>query len=145
MYSIGNIILGTYLPWSDEAYYKLQQAYIADDPVAFVQEGETIEELMETAGHDDIELFDALEGIGKGEWNKEYHGSGDSPVAWLGVRVGEIDDTDHFSLHDIAPSNFIGPGKQEVWDKAIAAYNELPQTVKDVLPPFGIYVVWSSS
>lgn len=156
MYVIGNVILGTHLPWDKEVEKKLTIAYAKAKPEGLQPyidslntepsiPYETVNSVI--AGLEDDSLdWEELEwwdtwGEEDG-WQKEYHGSGPSTVAWIGEQVGEFDETDHFPLSDITDMESVSP---EVKALARQKYEALPKEVRNVLPPFGLYVVWSSS
>jgi len=140
MHCIGNVIVGTYVPWSREDFNKVGAAYAADaDFVKKVQEfnpDDNQEMLLADVEQGELDWLEFVEDV----WTKEYHGGGNSTVAWVGVCIGTFDETDHFDLNDIKRLD-----ETEVFAEAMDKYRSLPQTVRDLLPPFGTYVVWSSS
>lgn len=140
MYDIGNVIVGTHLPWSKEDFIKVAMAYVADDPVALLDEGESIDDLMASAEQGELDWLELFEE----DWNSEYHGAADSPVAWVGVKIGQFDVTDHFSYKRI--TEMLATAKiGSVVTEASQKYMALPKIVRDLLPPLDVYIVWSSS
>lgn len=140
MYDIGNIILGTYLPWSEDDERQVMRAHVAADLDRYRQrqtdgEVESDEDLLAAAEQGEVEeVFD------QAPWNKEYHGGAPSTTAWVGVRLGTIDVTDHIPVAAVDKR----PTPKQL-EEAWKAYESLPSTVRKLLPPFGTYVVWSSS
>jgi hypothetical protein len=136
-YAIGNIILGTHLPWDKDEANKVLVAMVEADPQAFAEEGETREDVIEAAKDGAFELADAFDGE---PWHKEYHGGADSPVAWVGVLLDTFDETNHipFSQLRVIPT----PEQMAEAGNAVAS---LPEGVRKLLPPISIYVVWSTS
>lgn len=128
MYAIANVILGTILPWdSDDALAKLDRAYAE-------ARGETVE------GAVNLFAEEVLEDEASG-WTKNYHGASPVASAFVGVSLHEFDETNHFPLSrltEIAPTP-----EQEL--EARSKYDALPAPVRAALPPFGTYVVWSTS
>ena len=147
MYVIGNIVLGTYLPWDPEGSRELMMAYVATDPTPWLGEGETPDDLMASAEQGDLDITEFMDNLEDMDgWVRKYHGAAPSTVAYLGVRVGEIDETDHFDLTETI--RLAGEVLFPTHPSNIAArrmYDALPSAVRAVLPPFGLYVVWSSS
>lgn len=148
MYIIGHIIVGTYLPWDGDSEREVAVAHFKEDPDMFKPfEGETLESTIEGLADDcidwqELEWLDVVED--KYHWIREYHGSAPSTVAWCGVELGQFTECDHFpvsQLTDILAKDVHG----EYTAMAMERYNALPQGVRDALPPFGVYVVWSSS
>lgn len=142
MYDIGHVILGTHVPWSQEDYNKVSAAYATDPD--FLKEVQKFnpevsqEDLIADAENGELEWPDFVEDQG---WQKEYHGGGDSTVAWIGVELGTFDVTEHFPLSDLTDLGASTVKRME----AKKMYDSLPQAVRNVLPAFGVYVVWSSS
>lgn len=139
-YAIANIILGTHLPWDKALAQQVLVAHVEADPNAYLDEGETREDVIEAAKRGDFEFGDVFDG---GEpWHKEYHGAADSVVAWVGVQLGAFDETDHLAFESL--TNITDP-TDEQFRLAVAAYESLPETVRKLVPPFGLYIVWSTS
>lgn len=154
MYIIGHIIIGTHLPWDSDSERLVALAHLKADPDMFSPfyegakaGGETSESMLEGLEDDDIdwrdlEWLDVVED--KYHWIREYHGSADSTVAWCGVELGQFNECDHFpvsKLTSILSKDVHG----EHTAIAMERYLALPKEVRDVLPPFGTYVVWGSS
>jgi hypothetical protein len=141
MYDIGNVILGTHLPWSKEDYIKIAMAYVAEDPTCLLDDGESADDVMAAAERGELDWLDLFADDG---WQQEYHGGGDSPVAWIGVKLGEFDVTDHISYKRII--EMIASAKADnLVASATNRYMALPKSVRDLLPPLDVYIVWSSS
>jgi len=136
VYSIGNVIVGTYLPWDDETVRRLSVLYATQESIDRLELYCTLEDLRADADNGDF-----TEWMDGEPWRTEYHGSAPSEVAWVGAKIGEIDDTDHFPLSDLTG---LQPTPEQL-AKAREAYESLPPAVREALPPFGTYVVWSSS
>jgi len=141
MYDIGNVIIGTHLPWSKEDYIKIGMAYVAEDPTSLQDEGESKEDVMAAAESGELDWLDLFADDG---WNQEYCGGADSPVAWVGVKVGEFDTTDHVSYKRIIEMLATAKAGTAVTEAA-KKYMLLPKSVRDLLPPLDVYIVWSSS
>ena len=146
MYVIGNIILGTHLPWDDEKYNAIVRAMVAADPDKYRTEieladgtkrKETDDELLAAA--DAGEVDDVIDSP---VWEVMYHGAAPGLVAYCGVKLGELDETDHFSFDSLMAR---GAYTVEQRAEALEKYNQIPELVRAMLPPFGVYVVWSSS
>jgi hypothetical protein len=129
MYAIANVILGTILPWDDgsDETLKLDYAYAE---VLGVDQEEAVD-LFE-----DEVLDDPTSG-----WTKNYHGGSSTPSAFVGVSLHEFDETCHFPLSTL--TGIVPTAEQEY--AARIKYDALPEPVRAVLPPYGMYVVWSSS
>lgn len=146
MYHIGNIIVGTYLPWEatdyrDDVVRKVALAYATQETIDRLK---AIDRLEPDCSVEDLEA-DADNGdhdfwLDSSPWNREYHGGSDGPVAWVGVQIGEFDVTDHLPLSELD----VRPTPEQV-GKAREAYDSLPEAVRGLLPEFGVYVVWSTS
>lgn len=138
-YTIGNIILGTHLPWDKDEAQKVLVAMVGADPDNFRDEtsGESREAVIEAAKNGDLEPGDVFDGE---PWHKEYHGGADSPVAWVGVCLGTFDETDHIPFSELRPI----PTPEQMTEAALA-YESLPDSVKLLLPPLSVYIVWSTS
>jgi hypothetical protein len=140
MYTVGNVILGTHLPWSAEDSAKVAMAYVADDPTCIQDEGESKEHLMQMAACGELEWLELF--ADRDGWNEEYHGGASTAVAWVGVKLGEFDVTDHVAYKSMAAMIV---GAKDRIAEATQKYMMLPKTVRDVLPPLDVYIVWSSS
>ena len=133
MYAIAEVILGTILPWDDDDILsKLDRAYA----VALR------DELSLDADDDGDDLFnEVVLDEPNYKWTKNYHGASDVPSAYVGVALHQFDESNHFPLSkltDLKPT-------EEQEREARRKYDALPETVRAVLPPFGTYVVWSTS
>ena len=142
MYMIGNVVLGTYLPQDDQKVRDVMEAYAADpDFLKLVEEynpGVTHDDLKVDAENGELEIWDFVDDV----WTKLYHGAARHPIAYVGVELGTFDEaSDHFPLSDL--TGMVPSAQQRL--KARKAYDSLPQGVRDVLPPFDVYIVWSSS
>ncbi len=139
-YAIGHVILGTYLPWDEEKAKLVAAAYleidIANDEVPRGLEGITPETLV--SGDDNWQLVEFTE---MDPWVTMYHGSAQYGPAYAGVELKKFDETDHFPLVDLIDAK----ASKVQYEKAWNLYQSLPRKVRDVLPAFGVYVVWSSS
>jgi hypothetical protein len=128
MYTIANVILGTILPWDvDEILPLLDVAYA---PSYDIVPGDAVNLFVEET------LDDETRG-----WTTEYHGASDVPSAFVGVKLTEFDESNHVplsALTDLKPTD-------EQMGEARRKYDALPEPVRAVLPPFGIYVLWSTS
>lgn len=128
MYAIVEVILGTILPWDDDDILsKLDRAYA----VALLDANDEGDDLF-----NEVVLEEPTS-----VWTKNYHGASDVPSAYVGVALHQFDESNHFPLSkltDIKPT-------EEQEREARAKYDALPETVRVVLPPFGTYVVWSTS
>jgi hypothetical protein len=142
MYDIGNVIVGTHLPWTQEDYAKIAMAYVVDDPCSLLDEGESVDDLMASAEQGELDWLDLFGE--RDDWNQEYHGASDSPVAWVGIKVGQFDVTDHFSYKRIIEM-IVAAKAGTVVAEASKKYMALPKAVRDLLPPLDVYIVWSSS
>lgn len=147
-YSIGHIILGTYLPWDNYELQRIAHAVFVLDPPAFMEAGDDPSDWAEGLLDGSIDWIDILrpevDGVESlpGEWETAYHGSADFPIAWCGVELGTVDDTDNFPVSDITQ---MLPGSLEQIRDAGAKYDALPAELRAVLPPYGAYIVWSTS
>lgn len=119
MYSIGNIIIGTYLPEDRDIQLQISGIYCRE------------------LGLDD---GDEVDWVDLDPWHTEYHGAAPWQVAWCGVRVRGIDVCGNFPLSDIM--DLPSPKQRE---DARREYERLPAAVRELCPPFGVYVVWSTS
>lgn len=180
MFVIGNIILGTHIPWDreeklyiDDMYYRLdaingtgffaEKEWVIESAIAHYEQQlnpeadkeqlclDYIEEakkcgLPEEEGGWDSADYDWLD-YHEDVWTREYHGGSDELVAWCGVHLGELDETNHFPFSDLMkfPELLASEEGTELIAQARAKYAQIPKEIRDVLPPFGIYVVWSSS
>jgi hypothetical protein len=128
MYAIANVVLGTILPWDvDEILPLLDCAYA---PSYDIYPGDAVNLFVEET------LDDETRG-----WTREYHGTRTVPSAFVGVRLAEFDESNHVPLStlvDLKPTD-------EQMSEARRKYDALPEPVRAVLPPFGTYVLWSSS
>jgi hypothetical protein len=75
-------------------------------------------------------------------WEGAYHGSSEFSVAWVGVVLQRFDECDNFPLAAISQHS---PPSRDIVKEARHRYEQLPVEIRKLLPPFGIYVVWSSS
>lgn len=180
MYIIGNIILGTHIPWDrgeskpiGDTYYRLdaingtgffaEKEWVVDAALTFYEQQQNPEADKEQLYLDyleeakkcglpeeqggwnsaDYDWLDHHEDV----WTREYHGGADELVAWCGIQLGELDETNHFPFSDLMkfPELLAGPEGSELIAQARAKYDQIPQEIRNMLPPFGIYVVWSSS
>lgn len=140
MYHIGNIIVGTYLPreaagHEDDMARKVALAYTTQETIDRLELDCSVEDLEADADNGDHDFW-----LDSPPWNVEYHGGSDDPMAWVGVQIGEFDVTDHLPLSDLD----VRPTPEQV-GKAREAYDSLPEAVRELLPEFGVYVVWSTS
>ena len=136
MYEIGNVILGTYLPWEGNAERDVSLLYATQETIEANGLDCSLEELRADADNGDSDFWLEFK-----PWHREYHGAAPGAVAWVGVKLAQFDTTDHFSLSDLE----LDPPAPIQMGKARDAYNSIPENVRAVLPPFGVYVVWSSS
>jgi len=74
-------------------------------------------------------------------WEKNYHGASDVPSAYVGVELHEFDESDHFELTRLTAIAFT----PEQLVEAATKYEKIPMAVRAILPPFSIYVLWSTS
>lgn len=72
-------------------------------------------------------------------WQRLYSGSGDPPF-WVGVQLGTIDE----SRCERLPLKCATPTDEQV-AAARVEYEKLPEAARALLPPFGVYLVWSTS
>lgn len=166
MYDIGHIIIGTHLPWGSALSFNdfipiedepgcsepkssaIARQYILHDykhdRKAFegtLGEDETPEEALENllgepSGYPWLDQHGDL-------WTSEYHGAADDPVAWVGVELATFDVTNHFPFSDLMEvANLISA---DIISEAEGRYSKIPEGVRKLLPPFGVYVVWGTS
>lgn len=135
MYIIGNVILGTHLPWEGDEQRRISLLYATQEFLDRSGLDCSLEDLQADAEDGDTDFWLESE-----PWHREYHGSADDAVAWVGVQLGEFDVTNHFPLSDLD----FQPSPDQL-ARAREAYELIPEAVRAALPPFGVYVVWSSS
>ncbi len=121
MYTIGNVILGTYLTRHEEVEPIYARELYADEA-------------------DDWDVG-SLDWSDVDPWETMYHGSASDVIAFAGVCVHEFDECENFPLADLAD---IQPSPEQR-AQARERYERIPEAVRVMLPPFGLYVVWSSS
>jgi len=158
MYIIGNIVVGTHLPWNRNRIRQIGQEYMVhlrntapQELLSILQDFkiEDPEELMEIS---EEEFREEVSDLGyafveevlleEGAWEKNYHGGSDDPSAFVGVEIGSLDETDHIPADELIRQ--LTPTEQQTAE-AREKYDALPENVRKILPPFGVYIVWSSS
>jgi len=120
MYVIANIIYGTYKTKAvDRLINELKD--IAWDEGNFK---EVVGDEDEPFGYDEM-----------------YSGNSEITPGWLGVDLDQFDECAHGI--DVSKLNTLPTDKQkkEAQDK----FDALPQELKDIAPPIGIYIVFSTS
>lgn len=137
MYTIGHIILGTYLPLDTDLQEKVAIEIVTANPDEYRYEDDPDADLVQEIKDGNMYLSDIFD---KDPWNWEASDINEE-VAWVGVKLKQFDDTEHVSLKDFLPPH---PTEEQI-GTARARYELLPGAVRDMLPPFGVYIVWSSS
>ena len=153
MYTIGNIVYGVPMPWKSDETRKVAAAHALDKSIAAkwiplynvgctnaddqVADGDGEELAVRIENGDTEEEFkEWLEPFG---WEFAYHGGADTSPGWLGVKIGQIDESDHLPIADIPQPT------DEQRAEAKAKYDALPEGVREMLQPLALYIVWSSS
>lgn len=149
MYTIGNIIFGSPMPWDPNETHEVAAAHL-DDPATMADWLKRYNEaLVDTPPLDETdliasirqcdlgdELFDWLEDLG---WTFRYHGGAAVKPGWFGVELGTIDETDHVAITDIPTAT------PEQVAEVTAKHAALPEAVRALIPAPGHFIVWSSS
>ncbi len=120
MYSIITIIYGTYLP---------------DDHALQGRVGKLLDEDRNDGDEWGVENFE------DDIWTQMYHGSSEGECAYIGVKLDEFQVT---SGGQSLESLGLHPNATEV-DEAEALVNQLPQSVRDLLPSVGVHFFFSTS
>jgi hypothetical protein len=152
MYAIAQVILGTILPWGNDdgdpdgtvTEQRLNVEYgRAIDPdwtdidvTAYEIDPATCQPRWDRYFQDVI-----LEEPEKHGWEKNYHGASVVPSAFVGVELHEFDESDHFEFSRLTEITFT----PEQLSEACAKYDKLPMAVRAILPPFSVYILWSTS
>lgn len=116
MYSIGHIIVGTYFV----------EAWDDDD--------RPLSDLLEK--HHDMDIKDVVD---DGPWTSLARRW--RQCAYVGVELKEFDECGAFPYSDIAG---LEPTPEQL-RAARCLYEELPEFARELLPPFGVYIIWSTS
>ena len=116
-YAIANIIYG--IPWTDELY-----------------------DLNESIGDDTPEWAESWLEESMFGFTELYSGCAERTVGYLGVRLGSFDEcSDYFLLCDLDKYK---PTDEQVLS-VMKELEWLPEQVRSLCKPIGIYVVWSTS
>lgn len=119
MYSIVQVIYGTYVPHNSHIQSEIPRLLDEDG-----------RECCPDGWMDDEEPF-----------TTHYHGGSEYPPCWVGVTLCEFDEaTDAIKVSDLrlTPTDEQRYQTQQLMD-------QLPQSIRDILPPVDVYFVFCSS
>lgn len=152
MYAIAQVILGTILPWGnddgdtdgtiteqrlDVEYARaIDPEWTALDATAYAIDPATCR--PEWTGYFQDAILEEAEKHG---WEKNYHGASKVPSAYVGVELHEFDESDHFEFSRLTAIKFT----PEQFAEACSKYEKLPMAIRAILPPFSLYILWSTS